>query len=136
MIDRRRFLHSLGLTALLPFAVGCKAPAEAKAKEMVHLLTTFVAGFQYYDGMKEEVAETLREGAELVLRREPGNPHDENAIEVLTLEGFKLGYLPRADNTVLAAMADQAIQLRAELTAVDIRTEPWNRALVSVYQTI
>lgn len=31
--------------------------------------------FQYYDGMIRNVAEILREGAELILRREPNNLH-------------------------------------------------------------
>jgi hypothetical protein len=136
MIDRRRFLHSLGLTTLLPFAGTAKEPVQAAAKEVIHLITTFVAGFQYYDGMRPEVAATLREGVELILRREPHNPYDENAIEVITLEGFKLGYLPRVDNQVLAAMADQHAELAATLTILEPDAPPWERVAVSVYQLV
>jgi len=45
-------------------------------------------------------------GAPLVLRREPHNPHDANAIEVFTADGAKLGYVPRRRNRRLAELMD------------------------------
>ena len=39
--------------------------------------------------------EELEENTELVLKREPDNPYDANAVAVLTLDGQKLGHLAR-----------------------------------------
>jgi len=56
IIHRRRLLHSLGLTTLLPFAGTAKEATEATAKKMIHLITMLVTSFKYYDGLKQEVA--------------------------------------------------------------------------------
>lgn len=45
-------------------------------------------------------------GAPLTLRREPGNPHDPNAIAVDTAGGEQLGWVPRELAAELAARLD------------------------------
>jgi hypothetical protein len=57
-------------------------------------------------------------GDRLVLRRQPENKHDTKAIEVFTLSGLKLGYVPRLDNSVLTALMDDARELIAQVTAM------------------
>jgi hypothetical protein len=47
-------------------------------------------------------------GRRLVLRREPGNPHDANAIAVATEDGEQLGYVPRELAAELAPELDAA----------------------------
>ncbi len=52
-----------------------------------------IAGWQYYEG--ESNLQNLRIGETLVLRPEPANRYDPNAIEIITESGVKLGYVPR-----------------------------------------
>lgn len=55
----------------------------------IFLLETHVAGMCYYAA--DEAIPPLAVGAPLHLRCEPGNPHDELAIEIFTANGDKLG---------------------------------------------
>jgi hypothetical protein len=87
------------------------------------LLETYVAGGMYHDA--EEALPGLGRGTPLRLRREPTNPHDPLAVEVLTETGLKLGYLPRAVNREPARLMDRGCTLRAGVakaeTVFDIR---------------
>ncbi len=87
------------------------------------LLETYVAGGMYHDA--EEALPGLAWGTPLRLRREPANPHDSLAVEVLTETGLKLGYLPRAVNRGAAELMDRGGALRAGVvkaeTVFDIR---------------
>ena len=48
----------------------------------------------------------IQQGTVLVLKREPGNPHDALAIMIFTEKGHHLGYVPRAKNEALARLMD------------------------------
>ncbi len=135
MLGRRSFLRFLGFGAMLPLTSGEALAARCRKKE-IHLIDVHIAGFQYYDGMKEEVLRLLRVDDPVILRREPENIYDGNAVEVFTMAGYKLGYLPRSDNTVIAAIADQEVELGAKLSFVDPKAPPWERVAVNVYQVI
>lgn len=74
-------------------------------------IDTYVAGAAYHQAIK--VMDHLRPGQPLVLRREPTNPYDAFAIEVLTEAGDKLGYVPRVHNRQPAAMLDAGEALQA-----------------------
>ena len=70
--------------------------------------------------------EGLRVGMSVVLRREPGNAHDPNAVELLDEAGRKLGYVPRALAARLAPRLDAArpvaarvVRFRGDGSAVD-----------------
>ena len=109
-ITRRGILRAIGLgaplgTAMLP---GFRARRDAPERTVLREETT-VAGIAYYDA--ERAVPTLGAGSELVLRREPGNPYDPRAIEVLTADGTKLGYVWRVENEPLAAMMDAGVRL-------------------------
>lgn len=86
-------------------------------------LDTYVAGAAYTQAAA--VFDRLRPGQRLVLRREPSNPHDSMAIEVLTEDGVKLGYVPRVHNRLPAARLDAGERLEAWVIAarppLDIR---------------
>jgi hypothetical protein len=79
-------------------------------------LQTYVAGAAYYDA--SDVFDGLRPGQMLALRRQPDNPHDRLAIEVLTADGRKLGYVPRGVNAAPAAAMDRGEQIDAWIAAV------------------
>lgn len=88
----------------------------------VWLLQTHVAGLAYHQAAKA-VAD-LQAGTPLTLRREPGNPHDALAIEVLIADGVKLGYVPRNRNPVLARLMDGGERLSAQVVAVQALEQP------------
>jgi hypothetical protein len=116
-ISRRDFLKVLGAAALSPL-VHASPEVRVQARK-VYLITVPIAGFYYYDGMDYDVFESLAVGDELELRREPDNPYDANAIEVYTRDGNKLGYVPRVNNPIPAAIADQDVVIGAEIIYVD-----------------
>jgi hypothetical protein len=135
MDSRRNFLKALlGMMAwisLSPIIQKGKTP-----RQKIVLLETFVAGFQYHEGMRRKVAQTLKPGIALKLEREPQNPYDENAIAVHTLQGHHVGYIPRTLNEVPARIADQGIPLEAEVMEFDPEKDPWKRLVIRVYQVI
>src|SRR5690625_526727 len=77
------------------------------------LLSCTVAGTSYRE--LDDVAPSLAPGQELVLRREPENPHDELAIRVQLADGTLLGYIPRRKNEILARLMDTGKMLVAQL---------------------
>ncbi|HET8611442.1 MAG TPA: HIRAN domain-containing protein, partial [Sphingomonas sp.] len=87
---------------------------------------------RYYDALTSIA--TLEAGDRVLLRREPQNPHDRRAIEVLDARGRKLGYVARIDNSAIARMMDAGERFEARVgridrNACDIRLEiDWLRA--------
>jgi SWI/SNF-related matrix-associated actin-dependent regulator of chromatin subfamily A3 len=47
-----------------------------------------IVGIRYYDGYA-----TM--GEQVMVRREPGNPYDSNAIRINNVQGTQIGHLPR-----------------------------------------
>lgn len=86
------------------------------------LFETHVAGIAYYKA--DVVRHTLRRGQKLFLRREPHNQYDEQAIEVFSKSGAKLGYVPRHRNETIASLMDNGRTIFAKVTKVD--TGHWN----------
>src|SRR4051812_15667751 len=93
------------------------AAADARAAESVSarifVQNAPLAGFVYYDG--KTVWEQMRAGDRLSLMREPGNPHDGNAVK-LVWNGHMLGYVPRKDNADLARQMDHGARVEARIT--------------------
>ena len=86
----------------------------------IFLLETHVAGLRYHQaGM---AVPSLMVGAALTLRREPANPYDELAIEILAADGLKLGYIPRHRNPVLARLMDAGKQLLASVASIGVES--------------
>ena len=85
-------------------------------------------GTQYYDYAK--VSGGLTAGQRLVLRREPENPYDPLAVEVLTEDRTKLGYLPRSDNSPYARLLDAGKTFGVEIWRVD--AEQYHPLTVSI----
>ncbi|MDP2795781.1 MAG: HIRAN domain-containing protein [Sulfurisoma sp.] len=82
----------------------------------IFLLETHVAGLRYHQA--EIAVPKLAVGQSLALRREPANPHDELAIEIIAATGLKLGYIPRHRNPVLARLMDAGKQLLAAVASI------------------
>lgn len=89
-----------------------------------------VAGTSYYEA--EAVVESLSAGQHFALRREPENRHDTFAIEVLTLDGHKLGYIPRQYNEIPARLMDAGKRLFVKMESLKTRDQ-WLEIRLSLY---
>lgn len=142
MLGRRQFLKRIAGLAFFTLAGSAVAPGKkgfAMAEKVLPdtgrllLFRDYVAGFRYYEG--EEFLVDLNPGEILCLKREPDNPYDENAIEIHTQSGVKLGYVPGDINTIPASMLDQEITLKAEITEINFPPDPqWERDRFAVFQ--
>lgn len=80
-------------------------------------LDTYVAGtFAYH---AKEVCRHLLPGDRLKLRLEPSNRFDHWAIEVLTADDVKLGYVPRAINKPFVELMEKGHEVHAEVIAIE-----------------
>jgi hypothetical protein len=68
------------------------------------IVTTKVAGVTFDD--RPKVVARLMVGEQLILRREPRNLYDKNAVAVLTMAGAPIGYIPRDVAARLAPVMD------------------------------
>ena len=123
-MDPRRLWRIAALLFL-----GC---GSLHAEESVRLLVqnSPLAGFRYHAGA--ELWRELRVGDPLELEREPGNPHDANAV-VVRWRGRKLGYVPRSENAALAWGLDRGTPLRARISALAEHPNPARRVRFEVY---
>ena len=48
-----------------------------------------------------EICDKLYEDDIVYLKREPNNPYDVKAIQVVTVEGYVIGYIPKEENFIL-----------------------------------
>lgn len=60
----------------------------------------------------EEFVAALQPGTKITLVREPENIYDKNAVAVF-VEDRHVGYIPKAQNAVLAAFIDQSGDIRS-----------------------
>ena len=127
-MHRRDVIRALGSL----FGVGALAtrPVRAAAPREVLLARMHVAGTAYYDA--ERVADRLRPGQRLALRRQPGNRHDALAIEVVGPRGHKLGYVPRRRNEMPAQLIDAGKCLSARAESIERRGN-WLNIQMSLY---
>ena len=125
---RRDVIRALGSL----FGVGALATrrVRAAAPREIRLARMHVAGTAYYDA--EAVADRLRPGQRLALRRQPENRYDALAIEVLGPEGHKLGYVPRQRNEMPARLIDAGKRLSARAESVGHRGN-WLNIQISLY---
>lgn len=117
--------------ALLALVLLAGAAAQAQpAVVQIRVQSSPLAGFRY--GEAAEVWERLREGDALELVREPGNPHDPNAVRV-DWRGRRLGYVPRRENAAVAWGLDRGAPLRARVARLAAHPNPARRIEFEVY---
>ena len=125
MMNRRGFFQrlfgGLGVVAASPVVVAGNRP--------VLIQESPVAGFQFHEG--EAAWPYLFTGAPLALRREPSNPHDSDAVGVY-FKQKRLGYVPRAENRIVAGMLNRGENLEARITKLSESEDPWERVRFSV----
>ncbi len=127
--SRRSFLIML---IGLPLGISAvKKLFSEKNKEKKLLLDVFaIAGYQFYEG--ESVEQQLKSGDSLKLNAEPRNPHDEFAVEILTKNNVKLGYVPKNDNKALIRLLQQSTKVEANIEEIDLEEVSWLRLWVGV----
>ena len=96
----------------------------------VELLNCNIAGTTFLN--LEDIEPKLKKHQLLVLKREPKNEYDDNAILILTEDGRKLGYVPQEKNEVLSNLMDAGKLLFGRL---DEKTwvDDWLKLDVQVY---
>ncbi|TXG88832.1 MAG: HIRAN protein [Rhodocyclaceae bacterium] len=119
-----RFLPTLIISLVL-------ALPHARAEEVKVLVQSSpLAGSQYY--ALSSVWGEIRTGDKLLLKREPENRHDANAIRV-EWNGHQLGFVPRAENRALAAAMDRGEKVEARVARLKRHRNPWQRVEFEVY---
>ena len=114
-------LRRIAVLALLAAGI---ARAEGGAGVQLVVQSSPLAGFRYHAAA--EVWDELRVGDRLELSREPGNPHDANAVSV-SWRGRKLGYVPRHQNAALAWGLDRGASFAARVSRLAPRASPSRR---------
>lgn len=83
----------------------------------IHLFDTYIAGTSFIED--STVFESLQVGNDLTLRREPDNKFDSLAIMVLTIDGDKLGYVPRKDNLIFGRLLEAGKLLKGKISDIE-----------------
>ena len=109
MLSRTRVLRCVVSVALLAWA-GVSAQQRSESEIVVQVSLT--AGLRYHDA--KAVWDQMKVGDALTLIREAANPYDGNAVRV-EWNGRQLGYIPRADNEVIARQMDRGNKLEARI---------------------
>lgn len=105
-------------------AAAVAAAAGVSVESMIVVRSSPLAGFQFH--ATEALFAQMQVGDRLALVREPGNPHDPNAIRVEWRE-VKLGYVPRRDNPQVARQMDLGAALEARISRLREARNPWDR---------
>jgi hypothetical protein len=106
--------------ALLGLALGLAAPGAPRPVTHTTLFDFAIAG-GFHHGLKDR-REGLHAGLHLILRAEPDNPHDADAVAVLAPDGARLGYIPREANAPVAALLRAGADVTCEVVdLLDIR---------------
>ena len=96
----------------------------------VALLNCNIAGTTFLN--LEDIEPKLKKHQLLVLKREPKNEYDGNAILILTEDGQKLGYVPQEKNEVLSNLMDAGKLLFGKLNE-KTWVDDWLKLDVQVY---
>ena len=128
-VNKTSVQNTLLAAALL---AGLSVTAGQTAAQQVRILvqSSPLAGFNYHQA--PEVWQAMRVGDALRLEREPDNVHDARAISV-QWRGYKLGYVPRAQNAALAWAMDRGERLDARVSRLQPHRDPRKRIEFEVY---
>lgn len=126
-MDRRGFLQAfvkgaiaVPLVPVVVLAMPCRAVVVQQSP---------IAGFQYYAG--NDIFSDLQVDTPFLLKREPNNKYDSNAVAIY-FKQYKLGFIPRADNTAVAQMLDRGERLSAKVVELSMSENPWKRVRFEV----
>jgi len=119
-----RLLPTISLCLFL-----CLGVAQADSVRIL-VQSSPLAGSQYY--AVDRLWPEMQVGDRLDLVREKDNRHDRNAIRV-DWRGHQLGYVPRAQNSAVAAAMDEGERLVARISRLTEHPNPWRRVEFEVF---
>ena len=119
-----------GLAGLLHGAGGAIAIQKPFARD-IFLFDTFVAGTTHIEGI-EELAKYLNVDDRLNFLREPDNPYDPKAIVIKTVNGVKIGYVPKNDNVVFSRLMDAGKLLFGKIVSIETKGN-WVKISIGIY---
>ena len=97
----------------------------------IFLFDTYVAGTTHIEGI-EELDQYLNVEDKLDFFREPDNKYDEQAIMIKTVNGVKIGYVPKKDNVIFARLMDAGKLLFGRISAKEKKGN-WIKINIKVY---
>jgi hypothetical protein len=130
-MNRQQFIKYLfGSVMCTGLPQVAKALVQHPARK-VYLLQHFVRGFKHYAG--QQVLHNLQVGTALLLKREPNNAYDHQAIAIYDGHN-KLGFVPTEHNDMLAKIMDtHLLHLQAEVTEVNNELSSWQQLGIAIY---
>ncbi len=103
-------------------------PDDRSFCHRIKLTTLKVAGLQYSD----LTSHSFITDEMLTLIREPHNPHDSHAVAIRYM-GLKVGYIPRTNSRIVAALMDSGHTLYAAVRYFEKEEELGERLWVSIW---
>lgn len=94
----------------------------------IYLINVNIAGTMYVD--MSEVSNKLLEDDIVYLTREYNNEHDQNAIQVITTEGYVIGHIPKDSNTILKNLMDKGKYLYGKISKL---SEDYSNININIY---
>ncbi len=124
-MKRSDFIKTLGLGAS-----GLILPKNLLNRNSIKIYDNFVRGLPHY-GYKK-VKNNIKEGDNLILKRDIDNIYDSFAIEVF-YEDIKLGYIAAYENIVLANMLDSKVELEAKISKNNKNKKEYERLGIEIF---
>ncbi|MGN0328530.1 MAG: HIRAN domain-containing protein [Lachnospira sp.] len=97
----------------------------------IFLFDTYVAGTTHVEGI-EELEKYLNVEDKLDFFREPDNRYDKQAIVIKTMDGVKIGYVPKQDNVIFARLMDAGKLLFGRISGKEKKSN-WVKINIKVY---
>lgn len=97
----------------------------------IFLFDTYVAGTTHIEGI-EELEPHLTVDDRLAFFREPDNRYDTQAIVIKTVDGVKIGYVPKQDNVIFARLMDAGMLLFGKITSKE-KKGSWVKIYIKVF---
>lgn len=119
-----------GLAGLFHGAGGAIAIPKPFERD-IFLFDTFVAGTTHIEGI-EELVKYLNVDDRLNFLREPDNPYDPKAIVIKTVNGVKIGYVPKNDNVVFSRLMDAGKLLFGKIVSIETKGN-WVKINIGIY---
>jgi single-stranded-DNA-specific exonuclease len=86
------------------------------------------------ESYRQDTIRHCREGERVILKREPDNPYDENAVAVFRQNGDQIAYLSRDNAAWVAHLMDEGKELEARIKRITggTRDKPTRGVLIDV----
>lgn len=98
----------------------------------IFLFETHVAGTTHVEGILD-LEPYLKIDERLEFYREPDNYYDEKAIVIKTINGVKIGYIPKADNIIFSRLMDAGKLLFGKIKEKEIVNDNWLKITINIY---